>query len=65
MLQKMRSRSSNTKCNGCNEYIKYGQEMISLGRFGGFHSMSWVKLCRDCIHKSYKEMFNYKNEFNY
>ena len=59
MFQKIQSRSGNTKCNGCDEYIKTGDDMISLGKFGGWHSMRWIKICRNCVHKAYKQLFNY------
>ena len=53
------SKSSNTLCNGCGNKILKGQDMLDIGMFGGFQSRIWVKLCRNCVHKAYKEMFNY------
>ena len=58
-MEVLKSKSSNNICNGCKNNIKISDDMLWLGIFGGWNSKVRIKLCRNCVHKAYKEMFNY------
>lgn len=57
-MNKRKSASSCTKCSGCGNNIKCGDDLLNIGYYGGRFS-SWVKLCRDCVHKAHRMMYNY------
>ena len=61
-MQVKKSISSSTKCNGCGFKIKIGDDMLSLGSFG-YRYVTWVKLCRNCVHKAHQQLFNYTPEY--
>ena len=46
-----------SKCSTCGKNIKKGSHYFSLGKYGGYHSTSWVKMCKECI---FRVMFENK-----
>lgn len=43
------SKTGKSKCSTCGVAIKKDDKFFNIGKYGGYHSTSWVKMCKECI----------------
>ena len=43
------AQTGQSKCSTCGIKIKKNNDFFSIGRYGGYHSTSWIKMCKECI----------------